>query len=598
MRLTTAVANISLLTLSAFQVDAFQTHRRAFLSPSRKTALQPCRSEKRIPIDRSLVAMSSSGEDEKSIEELYRIAMEEDEEWYNEFVRDVLGEENITKTSSTMKESEDDIMSEETNPVPDPPKMKFREVEEQKGGNTKEAMEEIASSSKIRDTSKEDEEEKKIAASKPSKVQEILDNNEDVDAEAQEEPASENSQAGASSISGQTESTTETKTTPDDDVLVQYTDMFDNVQRVPLSTLSDLGYDMADIARLQAAVIELIIDDKIVMPKDGIPRRWMVESRDSKEVKILRKRVPVAEKDVEDDDGRSRKPREPRSRNDRPLGREGDGRSRNRRKLPDEERRGRRRSSERSDEGEGDTKGEPSALWMDIPTFKQYLRREADLRLMILGPDWEDWVKGESDWRLDLYKKWLNVVENGIGDDIMDEMSYVPETERQKSPPRKARKRVVNGDAPRERRVRSDSEGRRTRRLPLTSDTGRDERQRKRTPEDDPRVVFGNETGGRSRRERQVNTNVERPLRRSARVEDDFSVKDRRALRNESVVDEEDGANRRPRRSDIDIDDDTSLRSRPTRRRSVAEDDDYDAEMDVNVQRPNPRTRRERRPRL
>ena len=591
MRLTTAVANISLLTLSAFQVDAFQTHRRAFISPSRKTALQPCHSEKIIPIHRrSLVAMTSSGEDEKSIEELYRIAMEEDEEWYNEFVRDVLGEDNITKASSTMKESKDDIESEETNPAPDPLKLKVREVEEQRGGNTKEAMEEIASSSKIRDTSNEEEE--KVAASKPSKVQKILDNKEDLDSEGREEPATENSQAGASSASGQTESTTETKTTPEDDVLVQYTDMFDKMQRVPLSTLSDLGYDMADIARLQAAVIELIIDDEIVMPKDGIPRRWMVESRDSKEVKILRKRAPVAEKDAKDDDGQSRKPREPRSRNDRTLGREGDERSRKRRNLPDEERRGRRRSSKRSDNDEGDMRGESSALWMDIPTFKQYLRREADLRLMILGPDWEDWVKGESDWRLDLYGKWLNVVENGIGDDIMDEMSYVPETERQKSPPRKSRKRVVNEGTPRERRVRP-GEGRPTRRPPLTSDTSTDERQRNRMPEDDPRVLFGSERGGRSRRERQVNTNAERPSRRSARVEDDFG-----ALRNESVVDEEDGANRRSRMSDIDIDDDTSLRSRPTRRRSVAEDNDYDAELDVNLQRPNPRTRRERRPRL
>jgi len=566
--------------------------------------------------------MSSSDEDEKSIEELYRIAMEEDEEWYNEFVRDVLGEENVTNTSSMKESKGGDMKSVDTNPVPDPPKWKVREEEEkEKGGNPKEAVEEIASSSKLRDT-KENEEETKVAAPKSSKVQEnpehkedvdaeaqeepaskVLenpDNKEDVDAEAQEEPASENNQAGTSSAPGQTESKTETKTTLEDDVLVQYTDMYDNVQRVSLSILSDLGYDMADIARLQAAVLELIIDDEIVMPKDGIPRRWMVESRDSKEVKILRKRAPVVEKDVEDNDGRSRKSREPRSRTDRPVGREGNGRSRNRRKELDEERRGRPRSSERSAEDEGDMRGESSTLWMDVPTFKQYLRREADLRLMILGPDWEDWVKGESDWRLNLYSKWLNVVENGIGDDIMDEMSYVPKSERQKTPPRKTKKRVVNGDTPRERRVRprTDSEGRRTRRRPSTSDSGTDERQRNRMPEDDPSVVFGNERGGRSRRERQVNTNVEKPSRRSLRVEDDFDVKERRALRNESAVDEEDGTNRRPRRSDLDIDDDTSRPSRSTRRRSVAEDDDYDTEMDVNLQRPKPRTRRERRPRL
>jgi len=244
MRLTTAVANISLLTLSAFQVDAFQTHRRAFLSPSRKTALRPCQSEKISRIDRSLVAMpmSSSDEDEKSIEELYRIAMEEDEEWYNEFVRDVLGEENVTNTSSMKESKGGDMKSVDTNPVPDPPKWKVREEEEkEKGGNPKEAVEEIASSSKLRDT-KENEEETKAAAPKSSKVQEnpehkedvdaesqeepaskVLenpDNKEDVDAEAQEEPASENSQAGTSSAPGQTESKTETKTTLEDDVLV------------------------------------------------------------------------------------------------------------------------------------------------------------------------------------------------------------------------------------------------------------------------------------------------------------------------------------------------------------------------------------------
>ena len=96
------------------------------------------------------------------------------------------------------------------------------------------------------------------------------------------------------------------------------------------------------------------------------------------------------------------------------------------------------RNSRRND-GDGDNnrdgdgiESKSNSLWMDIPTFKQYLRREADLRLTILGPDWEDWVKGESDWRLNLFKNWLGVVENGVGDDLFEDISYAPPSERQR----------------------------------------------------------------------------------------------------------------------------------------------------------------------
>ena len=43
-------------------------------------------------------------------------------------------------------------------------------------------------------------------------------------------------------------------------------------------------------------------------------------------------------------------------------------------------------------------------LWMNLPTFKTYLRRKAKLQLLVLGPEWVDTVKGESDWRLGLYE--------------------------------------------------------------------------------------------------------------------------------------------------------------------------------------------------
>ena len=41
---------------------------------------------------------------------------------------------------------------------------------------------------------------------------------------------------------------------------------------------------------------------------------------------------------------------------------------------------------------------------MDLPTFRDYLRKEARLRLRILGPDWRESVLDESRWRHNLYK--------------------------------------------------------------------------------------------------------------------------------------------------------------------------------------------------
>ena len=49
---------------------------------------------------------------------------------------------------------------------------------------------------------------------------------------------------------------------------------------------------------------------------------------------------------------------------------------------------------------------------MDVETFTSYLQKEAQLRLLILGPSWSDAVKDESRWRLKIYKNWLAIVIN------------------------------------------------------------------------------------------------------------------------------------------------------------------------------------------
>jgi hypothetical protein len=104
----------------------------------------------------------------------------------------------------------------------------------------------------------------------------------------------------------------------------------------------------------------------------------------------------------------------------------------------------RERSSKRSDRSEGQRRmydGRPSPsspkskrkqddppspnspVWVDIDTFRDLLRSEAGLRLRILGDDWADTVKEESNWRLDLYKEWLWTLHNGVGKPIVESRS-------------------------------------------------------------------------------------------------------------------------------------------------------------------------------
>lgn len=55
-------------------------------------------------------------------------------------------------------------------------------------------------------------------------------------------------------------------------------------------------------------------------------------------------------------------------------------------------------------------------FWMDLPMFKDFLRKEAQFRLKILGPDWKESVLDESRWRYDLYKTWLQMIDEGVGE--------------------------------------------------------------------------------------------------------------------------------------------------------------------------------------
>jgi hypothetical protein len=68
----------------------------------------------------------------------------------------------------------------------------------------------------------------------------------------------------------------------------------------------------------------------------------------------------------------------------------------------------------------------PNKFWMDLPTFRDFLRKEAQLRLKILGPDWKESVLDESRWRYDLYKTWLTMLDEGVGDNPLYEYGERP----------------------------------------------------------------------------------------------------------------------------------------------------------------------------
>jgi hypothetical protein len=109
-------------------------------------------------------------------------------------------------------------------------------------------------------------------------------------------------------------------------------------------------------------------------------------------------------------------------------------------------------SSSKSKRKRDDPPSPNSPVWVDIDTFRGLLRSEAGLRLRILGDDWADTVKEESDWRLDLYKEWLWTLHNGVGKPIVESRS--DRMRRKSGGKREGDKRDPPSRRPRKRRER------------------------------------------------------------------------------------------------------------------------------------------------
>jgi hypothetical protein len=66
----------------------------------------------------------------------------------------------------------------------------------------------------------------------------------------------------------------------------------------------------------------------------------------------------------------------------------------------------------------------PKGPWMDFETFKNLLRKEAELRMRIVGERFAPNIKQESQWRLELYKAWLWQLHDGIGESFIPPSRY------------------------------------------------------------------------------------------------------------------------------------------------------------------------------
>lgn len=125
-------------------------------------------------------------------------------------------------------------------------------------------------------------------------------------------------------------------------------------------------------------------------------------------------------------------------------------------------------------------------FWMDLPMFKDFLRKEAQFRLKILGPDWKESVLDESRWRYDLYKTWLQMVDDGVGENPLYTYSDRPRRRRSR-PERDAKyeREIDTRAAPGRRAPRSQKDIKQRRTLDDSDDYDYDYEERKSKRESD-----------------------------------------------------------------------------------------------------------------
>mmetsp|Transcript_12943 Transcript_12943/g.27950 ORF Transcript_12943/g.27950 Transcript_12943/m.27950 type:complete len:466 (+) Transcript_12943:119-1516(+) len=202
-------------------------------------------------------------------------------------------------------------------------------------------------------------------------------------------------------------------------VFIRFVNNSGRDEEVPLKDLTKLGYKSSEVRRLKSSSIVAILRAGLRRPSGGIPKHWTVRSNRESKVEISRS-TPMSHNQSTVERGkfpRRRKEsfiRRPSINHKRRTGqnsKSGEASLYARRKQPARSISGGSTSRPGSDNSFADRE-----VWMDLPMFRAFLRKEAQLRLTILGPGWSNAVKGESRWRLEMYQKWLDLLygdENG-----------------------------------------------------------------------------------------------------------------------------------------------------------------------------------------
>lgn len=226
---------------------------------------------------------------------------------------------------------------------------------------------------------------------------------------------------------------------------VVYRDLYSGAfLMAPLKNLTRLGYTSEEVSFMQPDALSLILEDEIVKPRRGVPQQWKVSPSQKR---VLQDDVRIVTKyhaeEILDGSKMRKLPRGmfqdeefiERRRSSR-LRSAFDQRSELRsvqqdagtsqRDMKTDERKRSSTTHSRStlSKARGDPPPPVNPMWVDINKFRDLLRKEAELRVRILGDDWEETVKKESKWRLDLYKEWLWSLSEGVGDPIVE--SRVP----------------------------------------------------------------------------------------------------------------------------------------------------------------------------
>jgi hypothetical protein len=187
-----------------------------------------------------------------------------------------------------------------------------------------------------------------------------------------------------------------------------------------ITKLIELGYTMKDALNIKPSVRQIVLERMVVKPKRGLPEEWLLRPSSSPtnkskgtnkskysndEAKTTKRKLPLDSSGV----GESFKWRSSAA---------GSGEYKS--MTP------KSRKPSDSDPYYGD--GSPVSFWPDIDEFKDMLLDESKWRVDVIGPWSAPLIRLETKWRYNLYRTWLQFLDEGIGDGF-DEIpgAFVPD---------------------------------------------------------------------------------------------------------------------------------------------------------------------------